>query len=61
MSARVIVTVRGGAVHGVYSSNKNISVDVIDYDIYKEEMSDDDLELRNKLEEEVKALHSLNY
>lgn len=61
MSARIIITIRGGAVYEVYSSDKRVTADVIDFDIQKEEMSDDDLELRSKLEEEIKTLHSLDY
>ena len=46
---KVLIVVRGGTIQGIFSSEKNLKIDILDYD--DEEFSDD---LSAKIEFEIR-------
>ena len=56
---KIIITIKNGMIDTVYSTNKNIKVEIVDYDGYFEGQDKEETKTVNRIEEEVKKMKVL--
>lgn len=49
---KMIITINGGAIQTIFSNNKNIQIEIIDYDGYLEGQNKEETKRVNQLEKE---------